>query len=57
VRAGNAQIVLVGAREGGADEAGLEAEHESARSAEIFRQLRFARSRHPVEPLLEGEWR
>jgi hypothetical protein len=35
----------------------LQPEQESEGSADIFRQLRFAKSRHTVEPLLKGEWR
>lgn len=54
-----AQIILIGARTDpeNAYHIDLQPEQESESSADIFRQLRFARSRHPVEPLLEGEWR
>jgi hypothetical protein len=54
-----AQIILIGARTDpeNAYDIDLQPEQESASSADIFRQLRFAKSRHPVEPLLEGEWR
>jgi phosphatidylethanolamine-binding protein (PEBP) family uncharacterized protein len=52
-----AQIILIGARTDRAEayNIDLQPEQESASSADIFRQLRFAKSRHPVEPLLEGE--
>ena len=54
-----AQIVFIGAREDPerAYAIDLQPEKESESSADIFKQLRFARSRHPVEPLLAGEWR
>jgi hypothetical protein len=52
-----AQIVFVGAREGGTHDVDLHPQEESPQSADIFKALRFARSRHPVEPLLQGEWR
>lgn len=54
-----AQIVFVGARDNPEEAYGidLEPEEESLRSAEIFKELRLAKSRHPIEPLLRGEWR
>jgi hypothetical protein len=48
--------VFVGARESARD-IDLQPEEESPQSADIFKALRFAGSRHPVEPLLRGEWR
>ena len=54
-----AEIVFIGARTD-PEEAyhiDLQPEEESEDSADIFSQLRFAKSRHPVEPLLRGEWR
>jgi hypothetical protein len=33
----------------------LEAENESPNTADIFRNLHLDRSRHPIEPLLQGE--
>jgi hypothetical protein len=54
-----AQLIFIGAREN-PEEAyaiDLQPEKESEGSADIFKQLRFAKSRHPVEPLLRGEWR
>lgn len=53
-----AEIVFVGARRHPERryDVDLEAEDESPESAEIFRELRFAKSRHPVEPLLSGHW-
>jgi hypothetical protein len=54
-----AEIVFIGARTNPeqAYHIDLQPEQESEGSADIFRQLRFAKSRHPVEPLLKGEWR
>jgi hypothetical protein len=54
-----AQVIFIGARSDPekAYHIDLQPEQESAGSADIFRQLRFAKSRHLVEPLLEGEWR
>jgi hypothetical protein len=53
-----AEIILVGARSDPekAYKVDLEAEDEDEGSAEIFKELRFAKSRHPVRPLLSGEW-
>jgi hypothetical protein len=54
-----AQVIFIGAREN-PEEAyaiDLQPEEESAGSADIFEQLRLARSRHSVAPLLKGEWR
>ena len=54
-----AQVIFIGARHD-PEEAypiDLQPQKESEGSADIFRQLRFARSRHPIEPLLRGEWR
>ena len=54
-----AQVIFIGAREnpGAAYAIDLQPEKEREGSADIFKQLRFAKSRHPVEPLLRGEWR
>jgi hypothetical protein len=54
-----AQIIFIGARTDpeNAYHIDLQPEQESESSADIFRQLRFAKSRHPAEPLLQGEWR
>jgi hypothetical protein len=53
-----AEILLVGARSDPekAYEVDLGAEDEDEGSAEIFKELRFAKSRHPARPLLSGEW-
>jgi hypothetical protein len=54
-----AQVIFIGARDD-PEEAyhiDLQPAKESEGSADIFKQLRFAKSRHPVEPLLRGEWR
>ena len=51
-----AEIVFIGARTN-PEEAygiGLQPEQESEGSADVFRQLRFVKSRHPVP---QGEWR
>jgi hypothetical protein len=54
-----AEILFVGARENPAEAYAIDFEpaEEDERSAEIFKELRFAKSRHPVEPLFGGEWR
>ena len=54
-----AQFILIGAgsnvkRDLGID---LEPEYESEATADIFKQLRLSKGKHPVEPLLKGEWR
>jgi len=54
-----AEFVMVGARKNpelgyGLD---LDPEKEDARTAGIIKDLKMARSRHPVEPLLKGQWR
>jgi hypothetical protein len=53
-----AEIILVGARSDPERSYGIElpAEDENEGSAEIFKELRFAKSRHPARPLLSGEW-
>jgi hypothetical protein len=54
-----AEIIFVGARDN-PEEAyhiDLQPEEENESTAEIFKELRLAKSRHPVEPLLRGEWR
>jgi hypothetical protein len=35
----------------------LKPEPKTEKSVDILKELRLARSRHPVEPLLKGEWR
>jgi hypothetical protein len=54
-----AQVIFIGAREDPEEayDIDLQPEQESEGSADIFKQLRFAKSRHPAEPLLKGEWR
>jgi hypothetical protein len=54
-----AQFILIGAgrdvkRDLGID---LEPEDESEATADIFKQLRLSKGKHPIEPLLTGEWR
>ncbi len=54
-----AEFVLVGARTDPERAYGidLEAEHETAQKADIFKQLKMSHPEHPLEPLLEGDWR
>jgi len=54
-----AEFVLIGARSDPERAYGveIEAEHETADKADIFRKLKLSRREHPVEPLFEGEWR
>ncbi len=54
----SAEFMLVGARANPqkAYDVDLDAEDESERKADVFRKLRMAKSRHPVEPLLSGDW-
>ncbi|EWY38473.1 hypothetical protein N825_13395 [Skermanella stibiiresistens SB22] len=54
-----AEFILIGAghdveRHLGVD---LEPEDETEGSADIFKQLRISKGKHPIEPLLTGEWR
>jgi hypothetical protein len=54
-----AQFILIGAgsdvkRDLGID---LEPEDESEATPDIFKQLRLSKGKHPIEPLLTGEWR
>jgi hypothetical protein len=53
-----AEVVLITASEDIDKELGIElkTEHESAASAEIFKDLRLDRSKRPTEPLFEGQW-
>jgi hypothetical protein len=54
-----AEVIFIGAREDPEEAYAIDLQpaKESESSADIFRQLRLAKSRHPVEPLLKGEWR
>jgi hypothetical protein len=54
-----AEFVLIGARTDPERAYGLdiEAEHETLRKADLFRQLKMSERDHPLEPLLKGEWR
>lgn len=53
-----AELLLVGASGDLSEDLGisLDAERESADSAEFFRDLKLDRTQHPTEPLLTGEW-
>ncbi|MDX1541531.1 MAG: hypothetical protein R3349_09025 [Geminicoccaceae bacterium] len=51
-----AEVILVGAERRPQKSHGLDLEEEVRGQPDIFRHLRFAKSRHPAEPLLEGKW-
>lgn len=53
-----AEVLLVGATEDVPEEIGIELDpqRETEGTAEIFEDLRMAKSRHPVEPLFKGKW-
>jgi hypothetical protein len=53
-----AEFIMVGARTDPERAYGVELETESEdhERAEIIRELRMAKSRHPVKPLFEGQW-
>jgi len=52
------ELLLVGASANVSGELGipLNPEDESEQTAEIFKELRPAKSEHPVKPLFEGKW-
>ena len=52
------EIVLVGAGRNVAEALGIDLEpaHETAATAEIFRDLKLEESIHPLAPLFEGKW-
>lgn len=52
-----AEVILVGAERSVQKGHGIDLEAQVRGRPDIFRHLRFARSRHPAEPLLEGGWR
>lgn len=54
-----AELILIGASDNVEDELGIEldAQQETESTAEIINDLRMRKSRHPIEPLLTGEWR
>lgn len=53
-----AELLFIGAAEDVPKELGisLEPQREKESTAEIFRELKMVKSRHPVKPLLEGQW-
>nr|MBS0020314.1 hypothetical protein [Gammaproteobacteria bacterium] len=53
-----AEVLFIGAADDIPKQLGLslEPQHETESTAEIFRELRMVKSRHPVKPLLEGQW-
>mgnify|MGYP001088956072 CR=1 FL=1 len=52
------QFIMVAASEDIQEELGIElqTEKESKASADVFKDLRVDKSKHPVKPLFEGEW-
>lgn len=53
------ELLLIAASDKHAKDLGVELdpEKETEQSAEILSDLRMRKSRHPIEPLLSGEWR
>lgn len=53
------ELLFIGAAEDVSKELGLrlDPERETAESADVYTELRLERELHPVEPLLQGEWR
>lgn len=53
------ELLLIGATEDVSEELGLELhpQEETESTAEILNNLRMRKSRHPIEPLFQGEWR
>lgn len=53
-----AEFLLIGAAEDVTEELGIELhpQDESEATAEVFSDLRIQKSKHPIKPLLEGEW-
>ena len=53
-----AELVFIGAGDDPSNELGvpLDPQPETIDTAEIFRDLRLERSRHPLRPLFEGKW-
>lgn len=54
-----AEFVLIGAEPGVKRDLGVRmvGEDESEGTADIMKELRLSKSKHPVEPLLTGDWR
>ncbi len=53
-----AEFIMIGAREDVSEDldVSLRPQDESESSADLFRELRLKKERHPVEPLLGGHW-
>jgi hypothetical protein len=54
----NAQIILIGAREGRdviKNEIGIEIKEEQSSAADIFNKLKLRREQVPIKPLTEGK--
>jgi hypothetical protein len=54
-----AEFILIGARTDSerAYDLDIEAEHDAAEKADLFRQLKLSDRERPLDPLLKGEWR
>jgi hypothetical protein len=54
-----AEFILIGARTDPerAYDIAIETDRETAQDADIFCRLKMSRREHPIEPLLQGEWR
>jgi hypothetical protein len=52
-------VLLIGSKEDVSRELGIEldTQEESEDTAEIFTDLKLERSKHPIQPLLTGEWK
>ena len=53
-----AELLLMGSADDPGEELGidLDPEQETEATSDLFKELRMARERHPVEPLLAGKW-
>jgi len=51
-----AELLLMGSAEDHELDIELDPERETEETADLFRELRLERDRHPVEPLLAGKW-
>ena len=53
-----AEIMLIGAREDPAEELeiGMHPEQETESTADVFRDLKLNRRKHPTRPLFQGKW-
>jgi hypothetical protein len=51
-----AEFVLIGARANPEKDYGVDVDTDTSGTPDIFTKLKMSRSRHPAEPLFEGEW-